>query len=334
VQTVIAGKMKAYYAAQKAKGYNLLFVAAVGDNYYWTGQDCSEYARDWKNMYGDNLTGVPWLAIMGNHDWGNSDPTSLCAWNSPRYVDARTGIPYSANQLNTDKKGCNPPNFYMPDFGYYYTINELSFELIGIDENVVDCPGGLGGNGQSGGASDLFAHCGGSTSVGCGYLKKINDASIAMFEQRARTSTNQNFVITQHYPGVGANLVGQFCGYRNQSNLQNEMIVAAYGHTHSQQCDGSVDTKFGHLCYAIMTGGGGGCCSEVTHRGFYVMGFDENKHMIQPLSITDPQLSCVYPCGVAVTEEEEERMRFHTCCHTRDDTSVDCAQYDMDECPE
>ena len=69
VQQAVANKMKTYYSAQKAKGYNLLFVAAVGDNFCWTGQDCNEYGRDWSTMYGEELTSVPWLAVKGNHDW-------------------------------------------------------------------------------------------------------------------------------------------------------------------------------------------------------------------------------------------------------------------------
>ena len=44
---------------------------------------------------------------------------------------------YAGNQLNADKKGCNPWNYYLPDYGYYYTINELNFELIQLEENVV-----------------------------------------------------------------------------------------------------------------------------------------------------------------------------------------------------
>ena len=145
VQRAVANKMKSFYESQKAKGMNLLFVAAVGDNFYWTGQNCDEYASDWVNMYGTELTSVPCLAIMGNHDWGNSDQYALCAWNNPRYTSP-SGIPYASNALNKDKKGCNPNMFYMPDFGYYYTINELNFELIGLDENYSDCPGGLGIN--------------------------------------------------------------------------------------------------------------------------------------------------------------------------------------------
>ena len=67
---------------------------------------------------------------------------------------------------------------------------------------IYEIKGGLGGNGQSGGASQLFADCGGSTSVGCGYLGKIKAASESMMVQRAKVSQNKNFMITQHYPGL------------------------------------------------------------------------------------------------------------------------------------
>ena len=197
IQQVIANKMLSYYKSQKEKGYNLLFIAAVGDNFYWTGQDCNEFYDHWSSIYGE-LTTFPWLGVFGNHDWGNSDPWALCAWNNPKMtID---GIPYHSNQLNKDKDGCNPDNFYIPDFGYYYRIDELNFELIAVDENSSDCPGGLGGNGPNAGASELFKNCGGSTSVGCGYLDKIRIASENMMIQRAKESKNKNFIIINHYP--------------------------------------------------------------------------------------------------------------------------------------
>jgi len=332
VQQAVANKMKDFYSAQKAKGMNLLFVAAVGDNFYWTGQDCSEWERDWSNMYGSELTSFPWLAVKGNHDWGNSDPQSLCAWNNPKYTSP-AGIPYASNQLNKDKGGCNPATFYMPDFGYYYTINELSFELLALDENADDCPGGLGGNGQNGGASQLFAECGYSTSVGCGYLGKIKAASEEMMADRARSSRNHNFLIIQHYPGVGKDLVNSFVSNRNKSiDLNYEQITAAYGHTHSQQCDASTTNGNGQLCYAIMTGGGGGCCGESTRRGFYVHGFNDNRTMTQPLSIDDGQISCWYPCGADMEQSEEmkQRVLVDTCCHTVDDPQ--CHDFDVSRC--
>ena len=68
---------------------------------------------------------------MGNHDWGNYDCHAICAFNQPRFIDNKTNIAYHCNQCESNKKGCAPDNYYMPDFGYYYTINQLNFELIG-----------------------------------------------------------------------------------------------------------------------------------------------------------------------------------------------------------
>ena len=131
---------------------------------------------------------------------GDADYEALCAWNSPRYT-SKAGIPYASNQLNKDKGGCNPDTYYMPDFGYYYTINELDFELIALDENAADCPNEIGGSGTDNGASKVIAHCGGSESVACGWLDKLRTASENMMVERAQTSSNHNFFIIQHYPG-------------------------------------------------------------------------------------------------------------------------------------
>ena len=47
VQKKVAEIMNSFYESQKAKGMNLLFVAAVGDNFYWTGQNCKEWDSYW-----------------------------------------------------------------------------------------------------------------------------------------------------------------------------------------------------------------------------------------------------------------------------------------------
>ena len=114
-------------------------------------------------------------------------------------------------------------------------------------------------------------------------------------------------------------MVDEFCKYRNASDLPFEMVSSAYGHTHSQQCDRTYDTQYGKLCNAIMTGGGGGCCGEGTRRGFYVINFDENKHMLTSVNIDSDEISCQYPCGAIINKEDKERILIDTCCHTRDD---------------
>ena len=51
--------MIAYVKDQKAKGKNLLFIAALGDNFYWTGEtNCDSTGKGmwqnvWANVYGE-----------------------------------------------------------------------------------------------------------------------------------------------------------------------------------------------------------------------------------------------------------------------------------------
>ena len=124
--------MKSFYAKQKSDGYNLLFVGLLGDNFYMSGQNCSYWVDRWTDMYGDIAKDEKWLSLKGNHDWGMDDDIAICPWNHPFYIDSKTGIPYAAHQIIKSKGGCDPINYYLPDFGYYYTINELKFEWIAL----------------------------------------------------------------------------------------------------------------------------------------------------------------------------------------------------------
>jgi len=331
VQVAVAKKMQAYYNKQKSAGYNLLFIAAVGDNFYYYGQNCDEWTDHWKDMYGDLTDNIPWLAVYGNHDWGNSDPDCMCSWTKPRYVDPTTNMPYTCNQINANKKGCNPSNYYLPDFGYYYRIDQLGFELIAVEESVTDCPNGIGGSGPNSGASEVFANCG-STTVGCGWMAKLQNATESMLVSRAQQSINSNFLIIQHYPAKGSSLVDLFHSSRGKNiNASNDRVVGAYGHSHLQACD-RTNTKTG-LCDSVQNGGGGGCCNEESLRGFYTMGFDNNKRLIQPLPYNDAQLTCEYPCDstLDVAEINTPELAFHTCCHTID-SDLDCSVWDLSTC--
>merc|ERR1712154_592033 len=88
---------------------------------------------------------------------------------------------------------------------------------------------------------------------------------------------------------------------------------SAYGHTHKQECERMDENK---ECDAILTGGGGGCCSTDTLRGFFVIGFDEDKNMIQPLKIDDDAISCKYPCNAKINDDDVIKSNFFHCCST------------------
>eukprot|EP01084_Bolivina_argentea_P286814 492068_1 len=121
IQQAVANLMKSFYEKQKENGYNLLFVGLLGDNMYMSGLNCSYWTDRWTNMYGNITKEVKWLSLKGNHDWGIQDDKAICPWNvKPFYIDNKTGIPYAANQIIASKGGCDPINYYLPDYGYYY----------------------------------------------------------------------------------------------------------------------------------------------------------------------------------------------------------------------
>ena len=291
-----------------------------------------------RDIYGANLTApdVPWLAVYGNHDWADKDKYAMCAWNNTKYVDPQTNIPYAADQLNQDKGGCNPSNYYLPDFSYVYTINELNFELIVMEETVHYCPNEVGGGH---GNDDVWRNCevdgklDNGKEIGCGYLGKINNASEAMLLDRAKNNNgNKNILISQHYPGQGKRLVDTFKNNTN-GNIDDYIVWSIYGHTHNQKCDRHYTVNGTQICDAIMTGGGGGCCNfEFTTRGIYVIGFDKNGKMTQPYDFEDPAISCTYPCDVEIDYQRKDELILETCCHTDDAKDVDCSVVDLDRC--
>ena len=210
-----------------------------------------------------------------------------------------TNIPYGSNQLNKNKGGCNPDNYYIPDFSYYYTINELNLEIIGVEDSSYFCPNEIGGGH---GNTKTFDNCSpngnyiNGIEIGCNYLSKINNASESLLIDRAKTSDNHNFIIMQHYPQQSSRILSLFTHNRANTtiNNNNDRIWSVFGHSHKQECRGH--DKYGS-CNEILSGGGGGCCIfEETIRGFYVIGFDNNGTIIQPYSIDDPNISCMYPC--------------------------------------
>ena len=294
-QKAVAAKMLEYY--NKQKGKNLLFIATVGDNFYWTGQDGTTWDKNWSSIYDKNLINVPWFPVMGNHDWGNSDPYCLCPENAPGVKIFQNGTSYKCNQLNSDKqlintRPANTINYHFPDFCYHYTIKDLDFELIALSGDYLDSPDGIGGDGPNSGkgAEQTAKNCGGSDKM-TAKLKKIYDAGQQLLQDRAKNTSNTNILITNHYSQAsqGTNTpVDHLHACKNLRDFfidnspikQNQTVICAGGHDHSTGCV-EIDQK-GNLCINILTGGGGGCCASqpsVKYNGFYVVKFDKDKKM-------------------------------------------------------
>jgi len=268
----VAKKILSYAEKQAQAGKKLLFIAAVGDNFYWNGVKDSSWQTQWAKPYRTQdptspLYNIPWLVVQGNHDFGDLDPYAFCPSVAPQA--SIQGQPYAGKALNADRNPSRPKgteHYWLPDFNYHYEIPEADLELIAIDRNHVDV-NGLGGDPN--GHADAFNKCGGQGAV-TDWLNKVGAAGDDLLRSRAANGTAKTVLIIQHYPGN--------CGRDTFTGAlpsgRNPSVICAYGHVHNQQCD----TKDSNgKCIDVMTGGGGGCCSpNVNLAGFTAVALDDN----------------------------------------------------------
>jgi len=265
-QRAVADMMKNYIRGQKASGKNLLFVASVGDNFYWSGITPGAWETSWAEPYGTNhpdspLFNVPWLSVLGNHDYGNSDAYAFCPSAQGVPLASVAGQSYGHGQFNADKNPERPANtrhYWMPDYNYHYEIPEASLEVIALDTNYLDIDN-LGGDARGNAAA--FNMCGGIDSVRS-FMSDVAMAGQDLLRERARLGTAKTVLIIQHYPGACQRDV-----FEAALPAGREVnILCSYGHVHSQACEGR-DVQGN--CDTILSGGGGGCCfPEVSQAGF------------------------------------------------------------------
>lgn len=337
-QKQVAARMKAYVDNRKNENTNstLLFIILVGDNFYWNGVSAGRFEETWQDIYKELATDYPWFVIMGNHDFGNSDPEGLCPFFNPRMVCSGPGSgcggarpfsnqtqTYACNQLNVDKGGIGGntrTNFHMPDFMYFHTIPDLDFEMIGMDYNYYDFEG-LGGNGYgpTGGARDVAKACGGTDRVKDS-LSRLRDASNKILKIRADAAASKNVAIFSHYPDwaqEGINLRQKFLDEVHNLDKQGMRVLNFYGHTHIQQCDRHAEANYSG-CTDFLTGGGGGCCGD-TPAGFVAITFENGK---QTTECFDPDERCTIPAWTSsslIQNKKTAAVSNDVCPHTLDD---------------
>eukprot|EP00928_Gymnodinium_smaydae_P011736 TRINITY_DN14300_c0_g5_i1.p1 TRINITY_DN14300_c0_g5~~TRINITY_DN14300_c0_g5_i1.p1 ORF type:complete len:662 (-),score=132.00 TRINITY_DN14300_c0_g5_i1:191-2176(-) len=257
-QLAVARKMKEYVAKQRAKGKKLLVVGTVGDNFYWTGASPELWDPVWANVYGTNdpespLFEVPWLATMGNHDYGDNDPYAFCPEKAPKAEIA--GQPYAGQQLNRDRNPSRPAgteSFWLPDYNYHYEIKEVGLELILVDTNYQNVVHNLGAGAI--GFREAFQKCGGHDEVAA-FMRRVSDAGTELLRQRARLGSASTTVILQHYPEAREAVDNAFTGSLPEGRTTH--VIQAFGHWHDQFCQNHNENG---TCNMVLTGGGGGCC--------------------------------------------------------------------------
>lgn len=111
------------------EGGGLLRVHTLGDNFYWDGASPGRFKATWLDAYGEELTSVPWFAIMGNHDFGNAGPHSGCPHISPRF-ECTPCTPQTA-----DSPACGGAKPYSRQY-QAYDSKALNPEKCGVDGDV------------------------------------------------------------------------------------------------------------------------------------------------------------------------------------------------------
>lgn len=284
--------MKDYVAKYEAQGKKCLFVGNVGDNFYPTGvKDNAHWESQWGNVYGtadpnSPLYGIPWLSVMGNHDYGNDDPLCACG--------------RGCKQFNGAQRPAGYEKYWMPDYHWHYYIPRVDLEIIGLDTNALDV-GGLGGDGCTDGSSATCAACGGQGNMQS-FLSGKKAAGEGYLDDRARTTTAKTALIMQHYDGPH----GQDYKTRFESTQGNgkTQVLSAYGHAHDQVCHGSRDRG----CDVILTGGGGGWQGG-GYFGFTAVHLTDDggfQTVLETSEVRFPQGQCTYFTHNSTHSEQDE----------------------------
>ncbi|CAE7237925.1 cal-1 [Symbiodinium sp. KB8] len=303
-QLKVADLVKSYVRAQRQAGKTLLFIASVGDNFYWTGVTPEAWKVAWAEPYGVNdqtspLFQVPWLAVYGNHDFGSHDPYAFCPHVQPKHILGFQA--YSGNQLNKDRNPHRPEwtrQFWLPDYNYHYEIPDADLEVIAVDTNgAVDANGQLLMDGAIGGDARgrrCADHLCGGHNVSQDFLRKVARAGQELVKERARKNTVGTVLLIQHYPGLCPRAVFELA--LPPARRGKVKVICAYGHVHDQNCD--VRDENG-LCIEILSGGGGGCCgAEVNQAGFSVVHLDDSGGVasvdVESPKVLVPLHSCIW----------------------------------------
>ncbi|CAE7466482.1 PAP7, partial [Symbiodinium pilosum] len=210
-QKAVAAHLRAYAEKQANESKTLLFVASVGDNFYWTGATPEAWEFVWSQPYGVNdpnspVYQVPWLSVYGNHDYGNHDPYAFCPHKDESYRrKIINGQAYSSYQLNQDRNPTRPFGtelYWLPDYNYHYAIPsdaDPKVEVIAVDTTALIDAQEVGGDGSGRDSADAL--CGGRP-IAQSFLNKTYQAGRRLVIERAQknkaaTAPKHNLVAKQ-----------------------------------------------------------------------------------------------------------------------------------------
>lgn len=278
-QLLVAAQVKAR-AGKNSPQYFL----NVGDNFYfggvhqtcgWMGaswQTVQEFQGFWKDVYG-SLTNVPWLSVLGNHDYGG--------WQFNSGWDAQIGYSF------VDKNWVMPARYFSrvmqhPGFSMeYFMIDSNSFDAHNMDwqpkKNICGPHNPPGAN---------CAATGGPASVSeCKdwFWNSYHEQQRWLQKQLAASTADWQVVVT-HFP------CEHDASFYARLHQEFGLDLLVTGHRHQQELFANSGLLGGMTCF--VTGGGGGITSEqppigqdTNQYGFFDLTVSKDKIYIESVNL-------------------------------------------------
>jgi len=267
-QLLVASALKAHAAKTKPD-----YILNVGDNFYWGGieRECGtpmgeispearhQFDQVFEGVYsGPGLDGVPWLSVLGNHDWGGRqfnagwDQQIAYTWASKRWV---MPAPYFSQRVNYKDQGFSVDYLFLdsnamdakePDEDADTNICSAEFnQNQGLDKRDASCA-------AADGPKDVSS---------CKkWFWDFWDENKRWAVERLSKSTADWQIAVTHFP------CGHEASWYSMLHQTLGLDLLVTGHRHDQELWAPGDPRTGILggMACLVTGGGGGITSEST----------------------------------------------------------------------
>jgi tartrate-resistant acid phosphatase type 5 len=255
-----------------------------GDNFYWTGINSlegrdSRFTTTFEDKFdGANLKSIPWVNVLGNHDYGGASYVCNSGDNNAKCESTEALLQGLENKFKWQSEYTSPNDdrWKLEDHFYVHRIEDaasgVSVDIFNVDTNDADVHGAMQiccqcygySNGDSATCSSVARGdaycCGGDTAMFDACYNKLaewGEDSRTQLAEKAKASNATWKVVNSHY--------GPFdhyaeAGMKEWLNVLKGSGIHAflYGHTHGEKHDYSQSLGM----HFVENGAGGGIQKE------------------------------------------------------------------------
>ncbi|OWZ13930.1 hypothetical protein PHMEG_00012664 [Phytophthora megakarya] len=271
-----------------------------GDNFYWTGINSlqgrdSRFTTTFEEKFnGANIKTIPWVNVLGNHDYGGASYVCNQGDNNARCSNTNALIQGLENKFNWQSSYTSPNDnrWILKDHFYVHRIEDqasgVSIDIFNVDTNDADVHGAMQiccqCYGYSNGDSATCRNAGRGHQFCCGGDTGMFDTCMAKFKQwgddsraklalQVKQSTATWKIVNSHYSPFNhyaENGMKQWFDVLRNSGVH----IWLNGHTHGEKHDYSQSLGV----HFIENGAGGGIQKEsASGIPAYAQSFVRNK---------------------------------------------------------